>query len=87
MSWLRIIHDTTYHYKRAVRFGAHRLVLRPREGHDVRIEEMCLEIEPEFELEWSRDLFGNSVATAHLLSPAERLRIHSEVLLRQTQTS
>jgi hypothetical protein len=51
MSWLRIIHDTTYHYKRAVRFGAHRLVLRPREGHDVRIEEMCLEIEPE--LSWS----------------------------------
>jgi transglutaminase-like putative cysteine protease len=85
MSWLKIIHETTYHYKRAVRFGPHRLVLRPREGHDVRIEEMLLEIEPEFELEWSRDLFGNSVATAHLLSPAERLRIHSEVLLRQTE--
>ena len=46
-------------------FWPHRLVLRPREGHDVRIEEMRLEIEPEFELEWSRDLFGNSVATAH----------------------
>ena len=45
---------------------------------------MLLEIEPEFELEWSRDLFGNSVATAHLLSPADRLRIYSEVLLRQS---
>jgi transglutaminase-like putative cysteine protease len=84
MSWLHIVHDTTYFYKKAVRFGPHRLVIRPREGHDARIEEMRLEIEPAFDLEWSRDLFGNCVATAHILSPAERLRIHSEVLLHQT---
>jgi transglutaminase-like putative cysteine protease len=84
MSWLHIIHDTTYFYKKAVRFGPHRLVIRPREGHDVRIEEIRVQIEPEFDLEWSRDLFGNCVATAHILSPAERLRIHSEVLLDQT---
>jgi hypothetical protein len=83
MSWLHIIHETTYRYQRAVRFGPHRLVLRPREGHDVHIEAMCLKIEPEFELAWSRDLFGNCVATAHLLSPADRLRIHSEVVLHQ----
>ena len=67
MSWLHIIQDTTYRYKKAVRFGPHRLVLRPREGHDVRIEQIRVEIEPEFELEWSRDLFGNCVATAHIL--------------------
>jgi len=84
MSWLRITHETTYRYRSAVRFGPHRLVLRPREGHDVRVEEMRLEIAPEFELEWSRDLFGNSVATVHLLSPADHLRIRSEVLLQQT---
>ena len=84
MSWLRIIHETTYSYKAAVRFGPHRLVLRPREGHDVRVEGMRLEIIPEFELEWSRDLFGNSVATAHFLSPSDHLHIRSEVLLQQT---
>jgi transglutaminase-like putative cysteine protease len=84
MSWLHIVHDTAYFYKKAVRFGPHRLVIRPREGHDVRIEEIRVEIEPSFDLEWSRDLFGNCVATAHILSPAERLRIHSEVLLHQT---
>jgi transglutaminase-like putative cysteine protease len=84
VSWLHIVHDTTYRYKKAVRFGPHRLVLRPREGHDVRIEEIRLEIEPEFELAWSRDLFGNCVATAHILTPAEHLRIRSEVLLHQT---
>ncbi|HEY6840143.1 MAG TPA: transglutaminase family protein [Chthoniobacterales bacterium] len=84
MSWLHIVHDTTYSYKKAVRFGPHRLVIRPREGHDVRIEEIRVEVEPTFDLEWSRDLFGNCVATAHILSPAEHLRIHSEVLLHQT---
>src|SRR5580700_7519141 len=84
MSWLRITHQTTYRYRTAVRFGPHRLLLRPREGHDVRVEEMRLEVAPEFELEWSRDLFGNSVATLHLLSVSDQLRIRSEVLLRQT---
>ena len=84
MSLLRIIHETTYSYKAPVRFGPHRLVLRPREGHDVRVEEMKLEIAPEFELEWSRDVFGNSVATARFLQAADQLRIRSEVLLRQT---
>ncbi|HEY5892056.1 MAG TPA: transglutaminase family protein [Chthoniobacterales bacterium] len=84
MSWLRIIHETTYSYKTVVRFGPHRLVLRPREGHDVRVEQMRLEIAPEFELKWSRDLFGNSVATVHFLNPADHLRIRSEVLLQQT---
>jgi len=84
MSWLRITHETTYRYNKAVSFGPHRLVLRPREGHDVRVEEMRLSITPEFELAWSRDVFGNSVATIHLLHPAEALTIRSEVLLQQT---
>lgn len=84
MSWLRIIHETVYRYSRAVRFGPHRLVLRPREGHDVRVERMRLEITPAFELEWSRDVFGNSVATAHFSQSDTQLRISSEVVLQQT---
>ena len=84
MNWLRIIHETTYRYRTDVRFGPHRLILRPREGHDVQVKDMRLEIAPEFELEWSRDLFGNSVATAYLLSPADHLRIRSEVILQHT---
>ena len=84
MSWLRIIHETTYRYRTAVRFGPHRLVLRPREGHDVQVKDMRLEISPEFELKWSRDVFGNSVATADFLSPADQLTIRSEVLVQQT---
>ena len=84
MSWLKIAHETTYRYSKAVRFGPHRLLLRPREGHDVRVEEMRLTIEPDAEVEWSRDLFGNSVATAHFSNAAEQLRIRSDILLEQT---
>src|ERR1044071_2596170 len=84
MSRLRIVHETVYRYKKAVRFGPHRLILRPREGHDVRVEEMRLEISPDFELAWSLDLFGNSVATAHITRVADELRIRSEVVLRRT---
>jgi transglutaminase-like putative cysteine protease len=84
MSRLKITHETIYRYARAVRFGPHRLILRPREGHDVRVEEMLLTIEPAAEVEWSRDLFGNSVATVHFADLSEQLRIRSDVLLEQT---
>jgi transglutaminase-like putative cysteine protease len=84
MSGLRIHHETIYCYRKPVRFGPHRLILRPREGHDIRVEEMTLQIEPEFALDWSRDVFGNSVATIHLLQPAQELRIRNHIVLRQT---
>ena len=34
---LRILHQTVYRYHRPVTFLTHRLVLRPREGHDLRV--------------------------------------------------
>lgn len=81
---MRITHETIYRYKSVVRFAPHRLVLRPREGHDVRVEEMVLRITPEHELNWSRDVFGNNIATVHFSEPADELCIHSHILLRQT---
>ena len=84
MSCLRIVHETTYRYKEPVRFGPHRLVLRPREGHDQRVEEMTLQISPDYDLEWSRDVFGNSVATAYFFAPAKVLSIKSSLFLNQT---
>jgi transglutaminase-like putative cysteine protease len=83
-SLLQISHETIYLYRSAVSFGPHRLVLRPREGHDIHVEEMRLEIEPDFTLQWSRDVFGNSVAKVHFLEPGRQLRIHNQVLLRET---
>jgi hypothetical protein len=34
MPALTIKHITTYRYKQPVRFGEHRMMLRPRDGHD-----------------------------------------------------
>ncbi|MDF3057346.1 MAG: hypothetical protein K0R17_1561 [Rariglobus sp.] len=78
---LRIIHQTRYTYKKEVEFGDHRLVLRPREGHDVRVEAMDVKIEPAAQLTWSRDVFGNSVATVEFEEPAKELLIESNVLI------
>lgn len=84
MSRLRITHDTVYRYRAPVRFGPHRLVLRPREGHDVDVVAMSLEAEPAASLVWSRDVFGNSIATMSFEDAAPLLRIRSNVLLERT---
>jgi transglutaminase-like putative cysteine protease len=81
MSRLRIVHDTIYRYRKPVTFGPHRLVLRPREGHDVDVESMTFEVQPSFELAWSRDVFSNSIATLTLTEPSDRLHIRSIVVV------
>ncbi len=37
MQRLTVEHRTTYRYRRAVKFGVHRLMFRPRESHDLRL--------------------------------------------------
>ncbi|HEY9247693.1 MAG TPA: transglutaminase family protein, partial [Rariglobus sp.] len=76
---LRIVHQTRYQYKKKVHFGPHRLVLRPREGHDLRVESMIVKTEPEGVLTWSRDVFGNSIATVEFEQSAKELLIESQV--------
>ena len=83
MSRLAIVHETTYRYRRPVTFGPHRLVLRPREGHDVDVVSMELAVTPAFTVRWARDVFGNSVATLELREPADVLSIRSEVVLER----
>jgi transglutaminase-like putative cysteine protease len=83
MSRLRIIHDTVYRYASEVSFGPHRVVLRPREGHDVRLLGMQLTVEPAHELRWSRDLFGNTIGTLSFHAPARILHIQSDVLIER----
>ena len=43
---IRIQHRTTYSYSQPVKFGQHRIMVRPREGHDVHIESSVLDISP-----------------------------------------
>lgn len=83
MSALRITHETIYRYNRPVQFGPHRLVLRPREGHDLQIERMSLIIEPAHTLAWHRDVFGNSIVTVVFHSAASELRILNEIDVRR----
>lgn len=76
---LRIAHHTEYHYREEVSFGPHRAMTRPREGHDTRIVAGRLRIEPEAEIRWHRDVYGNSIASIEFLAPGRRLLVHSEV--------
>ncbi|MCE9608564.1 MAG: transglutaminase family protein [Planctomycetia bacterium] len=84
MSTLRIEHHTVYRYARPIEFGQHRLVLRPREGHDLHVARMTLDIFPKHRLNWSRDVFGNSVVIVDFLEEADRLEFRSEVLVERS---
>jgi transglutaminase-like putative cysteine protease len=65
MPRLTIHHKTEYRYARPVAFGEHRIMLRPRDGHDLRVVSGDLAIAPEpMRLRWIHDVFGNSVAIA-----------------------
>jgi transglutaminase-like putative cysteine protease len=79
-SWERIhlVHETCYSYSRSVEFLPHRLVLRPREGHDVRLHDMTLTTSPPSSIRWHRDMLDNSIANAEFTEPAAELRIRSE---------
>jgi transglutaminase-like putative cysteine protease len=80
---LQIRHRTTYSYSEPVRFGQHRLVLRPREGHDLHLVDMQLQIEPAHEITWVRDIYGNSIALVDFTANANRLEIVSTVTLER----
>src|SRR4051812_37273690 len=65
MPLLTIHHKTEYRYAYPVGFGEHRIMLRPRDGHDLRVLSNDLVIVPKpVSLRWIHDVFGNSVAIA-----------------------
>jgi transglutaminase-like putative cysteine protease len=74
MPLLTIHHKTEYRYARPVAFGEHRIMLRPRDGHDLRVLSGDLKIEPPpMRLRWIHDVFGNSVAIATFDERADTL--------------
>jgi transglutaminase-like putative cysteine protease len=78
MPLLTIHHKTEYRYDRPVAFGEHRIMLRPRDGHDLRVLKGTLEIEPKpASLRWIHDVFGNSVAIATFDARAKTLTFSS----------
>jgi transglutaminase-like putative cysteine protease len=74
MPLLTIHHKTEYRYDRPVAFGEHRIMLRPRDGHDLRVLDFRLDISPApMSLRWIHDVFGNSVAIATFDERADTL--------------
>ena len=80
MPLLTIHHKTEYRYDRPVAFGEHRLMLRPRDGHDIHVLSERLDISPQpSSLRRIHDVFGNSVAIADFDTESDRLVFDSTV--------
>ena len=82
MQRLRIQHLTEYLFPTQVTLNQHRLLLRPREGHDVRIETSRLEITPTPHIKWQRDVFDNSLAVVNFPGRSDKLIIASDVVIQ-----
>lgn len=82
MQRFRIQHLTEYSFPTQVTLNQHRLLLRPREGPDVRIEASALKISPAYSIKWQRDVFDNSLAMVDFLARSDRLTIASEVIIQ-----
>lgn len=83
MKRLRILHRTYYNFSGPVVLGTHYLRLRPREGHQLRIESSKLTITPAATVSWQGDVEGNSIASAEFQGTASQLAIESELVVQQ----
>ena len=83
MKRLTVCHSTTYRYSEPVRFGPHRLMLRPRDSHDLRLHASTLSLSPRGTVHWLHDVFGNSVAIVDFADAAAELSIVSTLTLQR----
>jgi transglutaminase-like putative cysteine protease len=79
---IHINHSTEYRFSGPVTLLPHRLLLRPRENHNVRIESSVLDISPAHSLQWKRDVLDNSVARVGFTEQSDRLRVASSVVIQ-----
>jgi transglutaminase-like putative cysteine protease len=78
MPVLTVTHTTTYRYASPVTFGEHRMMMRPRDSHDLRLLGTALILRPAATIRWIHDVFGNSVAIARFKEPAAELHVESK---------
>ncbi len=87
MTLLSVRHVTRYAYKVPVRFGEHRLMVRPRDSFDQRLIDFRLDIAPEAKtLRWLHDPFGNCITVAHFACEAQELTFDARILLDHDPT-
>ncbi|SFB63627.1 transglutaminase-like N-terminal region [Rhizobium sp. NFR07] len=77
MPTLNIHHRTTYVFQEKVSLSPHRLMLRPREGRELRLLSHEISMSTEAQLTWSTDVFGNAIASATFQTPSESLVVDS----------
>jgi transglutaminase-like putative cysteine protease len=82
MQRYKILHRTYYNFPTTVLLEAHTLRLRPRVGHELRIESSSLKVEPPATLRWQRDVEDNAVAIATFDTITSQLMIESEVIIQ-----
>ena len=88
MTLLTVRHVTVYRYRAPVGFGDHRMMFRPRDGHDQKLLEDTLAITPEpTKIRWLHDVFGNFVAVASFDARAEELSFTSNIRLEHTPSN
>ncbi|MBV8837152.1 MAG: transglutaminase family protein, partial [Alphaproteobacteria bacterium] len=83
MKLVTVRHATIYRYSAPVRFGQHRLMLRPRDSHDLRLVDAELALSPPGKVRWLHDVFSNSVALVDFEVPAAELSIVSTLVLER----
>lgn len=84
MKRLTVDHKTVYSYANPVGLGPHRMMIRPRDSHDIRLLDTRLVIEPApVRITWLHDVFSNSVGLAEFEGRSERLSIESRIVLQR----
>lgn len=81
MTTLSINHRTTYQYRVPIKFGPHRLMLRPRESRNLRLLAYDLVCTPAATVTWAHDVMGNAVANAVFSDESETLVVESTAKL------
>lgn len=83
MQTLSVRHVTRYSYANPVTFQPHRLMLRPRDSHDLRLVGAELTLFPGGTVRWLHDVFGNSVAVVDFAEPSNELKIESVLTIER----
>jgi transglutaminase-like putative cysteine protease len=83
MKYLTVRHLTRYRYAKPVTFGRHRLMLRPRDSHDMRLVDAELTLSPPGDIRWMHDVFGNSVAEVTFAQHAVELLVVSTLRIER----
>jgi transglutaminase-like putative cysteine protease len=79
---LTVRHHSIYRYARAVSFGEHSMMFRPRDSHGLRLLNSKLTISPSpRSIRWLHDVFDNSVAIASFDEAADELSFESTITL------